>query len=454
MTGKGEVKRKPKAGRWWRRTITVIAILMILVGAYGSYRRTLKERVQARVDDIRAAGYPVTRDELEASYAYPPSGQPNAAILYLRAAGSVRFPAAGEYRPISGMGRLPGPTEPLSPQMLEALEVQLAENPEAIQLAYEAAGLEHVRYPEAFVEGLPDHGPRLRALTSLLCEMAVFHGELGDSEKAVEALWAALRVSDSLADEPVLISMLIRVACRAVTIGVTNRVVHRVALTDEQLVRLIDAFAQSEQPASFTRVLAGDRCLYHLGFEGPATKMPVSWNSGSPPTDLLLHGYRALGLMAIDHGSYLDLMTQYVELSKLPMHEAVPEVKKVDQAVSSLSWARAAATKEFLELQGKTFVIYAMDIGRVRTARAALAVERYRLAHGKMPNALDVMAPGFIDEVPIDPFDGKPLRYRTLEEGFVIYSVAEDGVDNGGGAANAAGETFGPGVDISFTIAR
>jgi hypothetical protein len=35
-------------------------------------------------------------------------------------------------------------------------------------------------------------------------------------------------------------------------------------------------------------------------------------------------------------------------------------------------------------------------------------------------------------EVPIDPFDGQPVRYRCTDPGYVLYSILEDGQDNGG----------------------
>jgi hypothetical protein len=34
--------------------------------------------------------------------------------------------------------------------------------------------------------------------------------------------------------------------------------------------------------------------------------------------------------------------------------------------------------------------------------------------------------------LPIDPFDGAPLRYRIDATEYVIYSVGKDGVDQGG----------------------
>jgi hypothetical protein len=35
-------------------------------------------------------------------------------------------------------------------------------------------------------------------------------------------------------------------------------------------------------------------------------------------------------------------------------------------------------------------------------------------------------------KVPADPYDGKPLRYRRLKDGVVIYCIGPDGKDDGG----------------------
>ena len=72
------------------------------------------------------------------------------------------------------------------------------------------------------------------------------------------------------------------------------------------------------------------------------------------------------------------------------------------------------------------------DLARLRAMRAAMAVERFRLAHGKLPEKLDELVPDFLPEVPSDPFDDKPLRYVRREKGYVIYSVGENEKDEGG----------------------
>jgi hypothetical protein len=71
--------------------------------------------------------------------------------------------------------------------------------------------------------------------------------------------------------------------------------------------------------------------------------------------------------------------------------------------------------------------------GIVDLARAACALERYRLAHGEYPASLDVLAPQFITKLPHDIIGGQPLKYHRTEDGqFVLYSIGWNEKDDGG----------------------
>jgi hypothetical protein len=64
--------------------------------------------------------------------------------------------------------------------------------------------------------------------------------------------------------------------------------------------------------------------------------------------------------------------------------------------------------------------------------KAAIAVERHRLAHGSYPASLAELVPAYLPTVPVDQFDGKALRYKVVDGKPLLYSVGCDGVDNGG----------------------
>lgn len=60
--------------------------------------------------------------------------------------------------------------------------------------------------------------------------------------------------------------------------------------------------------------------------------------------------------------------------------------------------------------------------------RSAAALLVWRSRHGAYPSNL---APA-ISPVPVDPFDGRPLRYRREGRGFVVYSIGTTGKSTGG----------------------
>jgi hypothetical protein len=127
------------------------------------------------------------------------------------------------------------------------------------------------------------------------------------------------------------------------------------------------------------------------------------------------------------HASYLRAMNEAVEIARLPLEEQAPKYRAwreryghVENVGDGFCLFRRV---EFALLRGHA---------DLRCARAALAAERYRRSHGDWPQSLADLVPRFLPTVPLDPFDGKPLRYRKTDHGAIVYSVGEDGCDDGG----------------------
>jgi hypothetical protein len=77
--------------------------------------------------------------------------------------------------------------------------------------------------------------------------------------------------------------------------------------------------------------------------------------------------------------------------------------------------------------------------GAVDRAEQALenVVVAFALAHhqrvtGRIPDRLDALVPHYFKEPPRDLFSGRDLIYRPQANGFLLYSVGEDGQDGGG----------------------
>jgi hypothetical protein len=76
-----------------------------------------------------------------------------------------------------------------------------------------------------------------------------------------------------------------------------------------------------------------------------------------------------------------------------------------------------------------------------------MALGRYRLAEGQFPETLQALVPEYLAAVPEDPIDLQPLRYRRDEEGYVVYSIGTNGVDDGGLASDVINEG-----DLTFIL--
>lgn len=85
----------------------------------------------------------------------------------------------------------------------------------------------------------------------------------------------------------------------------------------------------------------------------------------------------------------------------------------------------AEYTKSRLNVEGRTHMYYELSL-------LALGICAYRADRGEYPESLDVLIPKYAAAIPEDWFSDQPVKYRRTAEGFVAYSVGENGEDNGG----------------------
>jgi hypothetical protein len=86
--------------------------------------------------------------------------------------------------------------------------------------------------------------------------------------------------------------------------------------------------------------------------------------------------------------------------------------------LSSLKWGFAAEDRANAKLE---------------VTRVAAALALYRAEHDRYPEKLDDLVPGIMKELPRDLFHGKPYVYKAEGQSFLLYSMGENGVDDGGG---------------------
>jgi hypothetical protein len=84
-----------------------------------------------------------------------------------------------------------------------------------------------------------------------------------------------------------------------------------------------------------------------------------------------------------------------------------------------------------------------------------IAAERYKREKGAYPDSLEeLQQAGYLKEIPMDPWSDKPLVYRKTAEGYTLYSVGTNFVDDGGKSVNSKGKTLASpnldGLDMVF----
>jgi hypothetical protein len=81
----------------------------------------------------------------------------------------------------------------------------------------------------------------------------------------------------------------------------------------------------------------------------------------------------------------------------------------------------------------------------VDAAAVACAIERFKLAKGKMPEALEELVPHYMEKLPHDIITGQSLKYKRTADGrYAIYSVGWNEKDDGGAAGFKKGEHDAP----------
>ena len=440
--------------RGLRVSHVLLILLLVCIGLYVHYRLHSKSQLQGRIDAIRAAGYPVTCTELDKWYSIPENVE-NAAYTITDAFSHFKQWDKDRSKPLPviGKAKLPPRTEPLPEEMKILIAQYVADNNEALKLLHAAASIEHSRYPIDLSAGFETNVPNLselRGAVFLLKLEAILHTENGEGNLAVRSAKSCFGIARSLTKEPIMVSQLVRSACQSLAVTTIEYCINRIEFADEQLVELIDCVQNAECISDMSCAFVGERCMGISFFKAPGSVNPDLING--IPFRPILELYKAIGLADADEIVYLDLMDGYIKSGQLPLEKRLDAVKSVEARLQSTSKAHILLHVMMPALSRIT-TIDIRNIAQLRTARAGLAIERYRLAAGGLPDTLTNLVPTYLNAVPTDPFDGKNLRYKKLETGFMVYSIGEDQIDDGGKEREKR-TNESPNWDVTFIVER
>ena len=389
---------------------------------------------------IRKKGYPASLAELDAWYPSVPPAE-NVALVYTNALGMLTN-SEGPITNFMSKSWLPPIGQGLSAEERSELEAILAEKQPALRLLYSAPASGRSRYPinlkDGFATLLP-HLAKLKQAVSLLTAEGLLHASDGDAEKATQAFLAAGRVAESLSEEPVLVSQLVRYADWAILLPRLERALSLTTFTDAQLASLQALVDTAERPRAAARGMASEQTIGLAIFtDRKMTQRAFREVPGSSPragdffADAFISLYRVTGLLERDKAYLCNKMGQRVAALELPYPARFATLQQLE-SVTNVPNRFLFFSRMLLPALGKVHIRDADHLSLVRVATAALAIERFRLAHANaLPDTLEQLTPACCKTVPTDPFDGKPHRYKRHGASYAVYSIGNDGQDDGG----------------------
>ncbi len=165
------------------------------------------------------------------------------------------------------------------------------------------------------------------------------------------------------------------------------------------------------------------------------------------PRSVIADAYEARSLsfwrrvFAAVNGTPDDPMATYV---------ACKAVDDAEEAMETGTDRKKKPTYEWSELLSPFFAGAAEKVVRNeaqrRLRRTLVALLAYRHREGHFPAALALLSPA----APSDPYLRQPLHYRRTENGFVLYSVGKNLIDDGGNAKPSKKGDLPPDIVTTF----
>jgi hypothetical protein len=334
----------------------------------------------------------------------------------------------------------------------------------AIEELRQASQLPYSRFPldydiEDPAEILLPHLSVLKQCSLALQLRAIAELQNGESEKAFDDVKLSLRLMDSIHSEPFIISQLVRFAVFQITLQPVWEGLAEHKWSDAQLAGLDSELSKLDFPADYEFSVRGERASHGKIIDWLEQKRSRYWIladmvSGNNQNGTPGNFFPTIAFYLMPKGWFYQnelVLAQLEQQWNLTLVDATNQTispKMVQHTRTALeSSLHTTPFNFFARLLLPSLGNYAQKTAygqnAVNMARIAIALERYRLAHGEFPDSLDAIAAQFPNGIPHDIINGEPLHYRRTDDGqFVLYSVGWNETDDGGVVVLKKGSTL------------
>jgi len=445
----GENPFKPMPRRWSRRRKAIVAVLVVFatgfgviawkLGPYFYWRYSAQQRVNAEIARLKAAGEPLTADELHAQYKVP-EGTPDLTAEWSKALGELNavLPTVSDPEfqnlPLIRSDRTLDDLEPTAANAcLESTEAFLERIEPQVQALLDVASKSgEVRFPVKF----EDH------LAALLtdAELARYAGRVlairarigrirQDGKRSEESIAALIALTHTLDHSRTLVEQLVRCSLSRMACDELNDAANHVALSSEQLSRLASQLELLDFKKAAWNCFTGERVIGWGAMDVNASF--VADDEGGLTTLISSAG-------PVDRAFFLRLYARAVHASQLDYQEAAAELDSINQDLRQLSALPPLEKMHYLYSALLFPSAIAAHVGivthdaRCNVTLVSLSANRFRERSGRWPQNVDELREVGLPADCIDPFTGNDLVIRADGEDLIVYSIGADLTDDGG----------------------
>ncbi|MEK6642693.1 MAG: hypothetical protein AABZ08_02200 [Planctomycetota bacterium] len=425
------------------KSTIALAILLIFALAILGLSRSAESRLAAKIAAIRAKGEPTTIQDLLARQRHLPDDK-NRVVAVNRIASRFKSVTVSDERlkhlpyqggaiqPRTGI-RWPEKEIETAQWYLGQIEHDLADLHDAMKIKDSSFC---IPWTSPAFNTFPDYSA-IRAGAKVLVLDAEVAAMLGDRDLAERNLLDAFGMPRLTNGGESLITALTQMAINSLICDVGERIINQVGLRDtclqsvEQSLHDADGSIDIKMSLFVERVQFLDSLHWFRANKASGAQFfgtTYFWQS-SP---VAFWPYLP-ALPALDIAEGLAFHTAMIDAVNGPNIESIRSITVVETTHGTMPWY-SILSKTMIGGYSRVVALWVHNIGQLRALRVAVAAERYRLASGKWPNDAQSLVPQFIDAIPPDPIDRKPIRYAIIPEGIKTWTISgdADNRDNGG----------------------
>ena len=428
LTGRfvAKVDIVPKAGESSARPNLLLAFCVVFVFLVATYMK-IDMDVRARLASSQIQG-------LAAAMRVSPESENDAhsgGVLFRKALDSIDLPAWASK--IDNSEYMPD---------MEDVESVLTNNRQTLELIRRAAEisedsfvpgkLAYDRYWPSFHSELPDgHGTTEACL--LLALDALYNTRKEEADAALADIGLIGDIAASFGRIPYLVSNMQTV--RLVEVQKTALERFLASGQDFEPERVLDAVKRdSFLLDSFRRAIVMEEGMFLYSYSkdmSVARLSDIFYSNGGDLLDLglCLFPYRAFMVR-----SELDFSDQYwkkhQEFVSLPIYRGFNRHEEWENDIMKHPGGIVSGIA-FVKMS-RYYVNPNVGEANQRLMLLAAALSACRDGNGFYPDRIGDLIPDYAAGLPIDPFDGEPLKIKSVDGGLIVYSVGPDFKDNGG----------------------